>query len=225
MMQFIAKLTNKYYEDCHCQHCDKQINYVFEVEKSNKLCRTCAAKMIANSDGNSWEDMGRTKQWAWERSLIETSFRPDPLIDGDIDTNKERFPILKTIEEMQDQHPEIRRVLSIAKHKQLSPSHITNLKWALNHLELFNDPSWRIEMQKKIWLLAHTGTVYNRYYNSLQKFLVHRQFLTEKQLSSINKNYKKFRRRIAKLCLKHPITFDVNPLGQLIVRGGYVRWR
>ena len=217
-----AELTNKYYEDRQCQHCNKQINYVFEVDNSNKLCRTCAAKMIANSTtGINWKYLDRVQRQAWERQLVNTSSRPDPLVEGNIFTNKKRFPILKTIEKMPDQHPEIRRVLSIAHHKQLLPSYITNLKWVLDHLELFNNPSWCIDMQKKIWLLARTGTVYRQYYLSLQRFLINRKFLTEKQLNSINKNYQTFRSRIAKLCLRHTLVFSTDSLGRLSVREQY----
>jgi len=207
------EITNKFYASkiTVCDDCNKQIKYVFEINKHVHVCRLCAAIRCAAASGmNDWEKLSLGEQRSQERSVIDDNSyftqKPFNMKPCTIQENLRKHPFLYTATQHQKAHPEIKRIIELGKTCELEERHISNLKWLIANLDSFANATWLYELQKKILLLSMCTSHFRGYYNSLLKYSVKHQYLTEKQYKSVIKNWERFRNLVAKKILKGNFT-------------------
>jgi len=203
------EITNKFYASriTTCNDCNKQIEYVFEINKHTHVCRLCAAIRRAKAfEGADWETLDTNEQRKWERSVVDDNKyfkqKTPNLKASTMLENLRKHPFLYTATRHQKEHPEIIRLIDLGKTCELGERHIKNLKWLIANLDSFTDAAWLYELQKKIVLLSMCTSHFRGYYNSLLKYSVKHKYLTEKQYKSVIKNWERFRNLVAKKILK-----------------------
>ena len=143
------EITNKFYASriTTCNDCNKQIEYVFEINKHTHVCRLCAAIRRAKAyEGLDWEKLDPNEQRKWERSVVDDNrYFEQKALDMKpctIQDNLKKHPFLYTATRHQKEHPEIIRLIDLGKTCELGERHIIYLKWLIANLDSFTVAAW-----------------------------------------------------------------------------------
>jgi len=203
-----------------CQDCGRDIDYVFIMSDDRELCRTCAAKRWQKrfAPEEIWEELDYNRKATWESAVVRYKIirHYTPLKESDLATNVKKYPFLLELTKYRRAHPEIDRIIELANEHEIMPRHIKNMKWLLENIDKFTDQKYVNNLSKKIQLLARISIVFRSYYTGLLKYLYLHNYLTQKQLSSIEKNNERFKKRIAKAALRRNFRFADGPRGPIL---------